>query len=83
MAAEHLIDALERQDSSILLLLLGFQEPWLQEFHSQEAVFWQWLGRAKDNVTVPGEEDILRDLKKEYARYIAEAADLLLIVGDQ
>jgi len=82
MAAEHMIDALERQDSSILLLLLGFQEPWLHEFHSQEAVFWQWLGRAKDNVTIPGEEDILRDLEKEYGRFIAEAADLLLIVKE-
>ncbi len=79
MAAEHMIDAIERQDSSMLLMLLGFQEPWLREFQTQEAVFWQWLGRAKDNLTIPGEEGIVHDIDMDYGRYIAEAANLLLI----
>ncbi len=66
----------------MLLLLLGFQEPWLNEFHAREADFWQWLGRAKDNITVPGEEGVVQDIETEYSRYIAEAANLLLIIKE-
>ena len=79
MAAEHMIDAIERQDSSMLLMLLGFQEPWRDEFLAQQAIFWQWLGRAKDNLTIAGEEDIVKALEAEYSQYLSEAANLLFI----
>jgi two-component system, NtrC family, sensor histidine kinase KinB len=79
MAAEHMIDAIERQDSSMLLMLLGFQEPWRNEFLAQQAVFWQWLGRAKDNITVAGEEGIVKAIQAEYSQYVIEAANLLII----
>jgi two-component system, NtrC family, sensor histidine kinase KinB len=78
-AAEHMIDAIERQDSSMLLMLLGFQEPWRDEFLTQQAIFWQWLGRAKDNITISGEENIVKGIEAGYTQYIAEASDLLII----
>jgi two-component system, NtrC family, sensor histidine kinase KinB len=79
MAAEHMIDAIERQDSSILLMLLGFQEPWRNEFLAQQAIFWQWLGRAKDNITISGEEGVVKAIEADYSRYVNEASNLLIV----
>ena len=54
LAAENMIDALERQDSAVLLILLGSTETGLNQFRNHESTFLQWLGRAKDNITVEG-----------------------------
>lgn len=70
LAAENMIDAVERQDSAILLVMLGFDDEGLRQFRSNEAHFLQWLGRAKDNITIDGEEEILNRIETEYAEYL-------------
>lgn len=77
-AAEHMIDAIERQDSAILLYLLGYQEQGLKEFRENEAAFLQWLGRARDNITVPGEKEIIDSIEQNYNRYLGKVSNLHL-----
>lgn len=70
LAAENMIDALERQDSATLLFLLGERSPGIEQFRNNEVAFLQWLGRAKDNITIPGEEEILLNLEQSYKNYL-------------
>jgi len=77
-AAEHMIDAIDRQDSAILLYLLGYQEQGLKEFRENETAFLQWLGRARDNITVPGEKEIIDSIEHNYTRYLGEVVNLHL-----
>jgi NtrC-family two-component system sensor histidine kinase KinB len=78
-AAENMIDAVERQDSATLLILLGYAPQGASEFRENETLFLQWLGRAKDNITIPGEKDILDKLEKSYGRYLDEISNLQLL----
>ena len=78
-AAEHMIDAIERQDSAVLLYLLGYKEQGLKEFQENEAAFQQWLGRARDNITIPGEKEIVDSLEGNYAQYVKEVYGLHLM----
>jgi len=75
-AAEHMHDAIERQDSIILLSLLGYHEQGLKEFREYEASFLQWLGRARDNITVSGEKEIIDSIEQNYTRFLGEVVNL-------
>ncbi|MBZ8182415.1 HAMP domain-containing sensor histidine kinase [Oscillatoria salina] len=70
LAAENMIDALERQDSATLLILLGDESMGIEQFRKSEVTFLQWLGRAQDNVTIPGERKILLALSESYENYL-------------
>jgi len=78
LAAENMIDAVERQDSAVLLVLLGFTEQGLSEFRGNETIFLQWLGRAMDNITIPGETKIIDAIEQGYTKYLAEVSNLAL-----
>lgn len=75
-AAENMIDALERQDSATLLFLLENEQQGREVFRENEILFSQWLGRAKDNVTIAGEQEILTKLQKQYRNYLIATAQL-------
>ncbi|MGV2828762.1 CHASE3 domain-containing protein [Myxosarcina sp. GI1(2024)] len=70
LAAENMIDAIKRQDSATLLFLLGVRSRGIEQFRSSEVAFLQWLGRAKDNITIPGEKEILLELEGSYENYL-------------
>jgi two-component system, NtrC family, sensor histidine kinase KinB len=76
LAAENMIDTIERQDSGLLLLMLGFEEDGLVQFRQNEVEFVEWLGRAKANITVDNEGQTLQTIEKEYLAYLAAAAQL-------
>jgi two-component system, NtrC family, sensor histidine kinase KinB len=78
LAAENMIDAVERQDSAVLLILLGFKEQGLSEFRGNETIFLQWLGRAKDNITISGEKNIIEAIERGYTKYLGEVSNLRL-----
>jgi len=78
-AAENMIDAVERQDSATLLILLGYEQQGTAEFRENETLFLQWLGRAKDNITISGEKEIVDALEKGYAGYLREISHLQLL----
>jgi NtrC-family two-component system sensor histidine kinase KinB len=77
LAAENMINALERQDSILLAMLLRITPGGPEEYRAQDAEFQQWLGRAKDNITLPGEADILQHIEQAYAESGDVAARVL------
>ena len=78
LAAENMINDIERQDSGALLILLNFNELGSRELRDGEVSFLQWLGRAKDNITVPGEKEVVEAIENGYAQYLLELAQLRL-----
>lgn len=70
LAAESMTGALERQDSAVLLMALGLTNEGLEQFRRHESQFLQWLGRAKGNITIAGEGELLRRLDKRYTSYL-------------
>jgi two-component system, NtrC family, sensor histidine kinase KinB len=69
LAAENMVDALERQDSGILILFLGAAEEGISQFRQNEAVFLEWLARSKDNITISGEAELVQSIKIDYEAY--------------
>ena len=69
LAAENMVDALERQDSGILLISLGDTEKGIAQFRENEAFFFEWLARAKDNLTIRGETELVQAIEVNYANY--------------
>ena len=72
LAAENMIDALERQDSAILLMLHGRSEEGLTQYRENEMTFMEWFGRAKDNITIAGEDSIIYQIEDEYRNYLVQ-----------
>ena len=70
LAAENMVYALERQDSAILLIFLGFEEEGWKQFRENEGQFFQWLARAKDNITIEGEDKIIAAIESGYTAYL-------------
>ena len=76
-AAEHMRDALERQDSAVLLYVLGSEAEGARQFEANEGRFHRWFGRAEDNVTIPGEQAILAAVDSAYSAYAAAFTGLV------
>ncbi|HPG42115.1 MAG TPA: ATP-binding protein [bacterium] len=70
LAAENMIDALERQNSAILLIITGNGAKGEKQFSESESEFLQWFTRAKDNITIKGEKDIIDSLNTAYNKYL-------------
>jgi len=81
LAAENMIDSLERQDSAILLLMLNYPDESTKQFRENENHFLLWLGRAKDNITIEGEEKIIDSIDKGYSEYLVNFSNLQTVVG--
>ena len=69
LAAENMVDALERQDSGILIMFMGDFEKGITQFRENEAIFFQWLARAKDNITIKGETELVQSIVEGYSEY--------------
>jgi len=76
LAAENMVYAVERQDSAILLILLGYEEEGWKQFRENEGQFFQWLARAKDNITVEGEDKIVSAVEKGYSAYLHRVSEI-------
>lgn len=76
-AAENMMDAIERQDTALLLILLGEVETGRKMFIENEVNFLKWLGLAADNITVPGEDEVIAGITSEYAMYLEDSARTL------
>ena len=76
LAAENTIDALERQDSAILLFLLENRDRGRQQFQNNQIEFLKWLGRAEGNVTIPGEAEIVASIESAYQDYLRAFSEL-------
>jgi NtrC-family two-component system sensor histidine kinase KinB len=68
LAAENMVDALQRQESGVLLMFLGDAGKGTAQFREGEAVFLEWLARAKDNITIQGEAELARSIEADYSK---------------
>ncbi|MBN2090079.1 PAS domain S-box protein [candidate division KSB1 bacterium] len=69
LAAENMINAIERQNNAMLLLIFGYQDEGLKQFYENESQFLQWFGKASDNITIKGEAEIIETINKEFSKY--------------
>jgi HAMP domain-containing protein len=68
-AAKAMLEALEREDSAVLLLLLGEEGEGRAILASADSVFTASLSFAEGNVTMPGEGDAIGSLRESYDAY--------------
>lgn len=80
LAAENMIDAIERQDSAILLLILKYTDEASIQFRENQNQFLLWLGRAQDNITITNEEQIIKTIEQNYDSYLINFNKLQRIV---
>ncbi len=83
LAAENMVDALDQQDSGILLMFLGDIKQGTTRFREKEGFFFQWLARAKDNVTIQGEAQIIHSIETNYAKYRSQVFSLTDLKGPE
>ncbi|MBN2016618.1 MAG: HAMP domain-containing protein [Candidatus Cloacimonetes bacterium] len=80
LAAENMIDAIERQDSAILLLILNYTEEASIQFRENQNQFLLCLGRALDNITIENEDEIISTIQENYNLYLINFNKLQRIV---
>ena len=81
LAAENMIGAIERQDSATLLVMLDYEDEGLVQFGENKARFLNWLDRARRNITVPGEADIVQAIETGYEAYLGNFSHLRQMRG--
>ena len=75
-AADDMLAALERQDSGVLLYLLGYEEEGLKQYRTYQSRFSEELGRARGNVTIEGEQRVLNQIKAADENYLSEFVEV-------
>lgn len=70
-AAKSMLEALEREDSAVLLLLLGKKDEGRTILQSADASFMEAYATASHNITIQGENDYVAAVKKAYDEYRA------------
>ncbi len=68
-SAQIMLEALEREDSGILILTLGKGDEGKTILYSADSVFYYNLELANNNITIPGEQDYLDSLTVLYKDY--------------
>lgn len=76
IAAENMINGLERMDSAVLLHLQD-REQGLRQFRTNQNQVSRWLARAQDNITIEGENRVLVRIDSTFDRYTAQFDSLL------
>ena len=77
IAAKKMIEALERQDSGLLLSISGEGEAGRKMIEKADAEFQSALDIAKNNLTIPNEKDFIEDIDFKYKTYRALLAERL------
>jgi methyl-accepting chemotaxis protein len=70
-AGKTMLEAVERMDSGVLLLLLGQFGEGTRVMHSADSAFNEALKQAEGNITEEGETDVVANIRKDYAIYQA------------
>jgi len=70
-AARMMIESLEREDSGVLLLLLGRWDDGRAILAAADSAFGRAFRTAAGNVTIPGEDEYVAAIESSYAAYKA------------
>jgi hypothetical protein len=68
-AAKKMVESLEREDSAILLLILGKWEEGRSILNSADSTFNYYYRMAYANITIPGEQTHLESIQSKYHKY--------------
>lgn len=68
-AADQMLQALEREDSGVLLLLLGRWEDGRQIIDLAHVSFQEAFDKAAQNITIPGERSYIDRIEETYRSY--------------
>lgn len=71
-AAKKMQDALEREDSAILMHLLGSSDASISIFNSADSLFNASFTIAKNNITIDGEKEIINDIEQRHQKFKIE-----------
>lgn len=82
-ASDAMVEALERQDSALLLLIRAPEDQGQEIFRSNQKEFYTWLARAEDNITIEGEGEILSRINDNYFNFITSFDNFLLLHLEQ
>jgi HAMP domain-containing protein len=69
IAAKTMMEALEREDSGVLLLLSGKWQKGRETIESGDRAFQQSFETAKNNITIPGENEYVDRIASRYQIY--------------
>ena len=70
-SGKMMIEALEREDSAVLLLMLGRWQEGRSILASADSQFQEGFQAAANNVTIEGENEFIDAIRSEYATYKA------------
>lgn len=83
LAAENMIGSIERQDSAVLYYLLGSRDEGQKLYDKYHGEFMIWFGKEKDNITVPGEKELVSNIYLNYTSYLSEFDRIKSIYGSE
>lgn len=69
-ALNHMLETIERQDSSVLLYVNGDKQAGIDIFSENNSEFLKWFGVESNNVTELGESEKVERVNKLYTDYI-------------
>ncbi|OGU54822.1 MAG: hypothetical protein A2V66_06980 [Ignavibacteria bacterium RBG_13_36_8] len=69
VAAKSMKEALEQEDSALLLLLLGNEIRGLRILYAADSLFYNNLEIAKSNITITGEAQLINSINVKYSDY--------------
>jgi len=78
-----MVEAIERQDSAILMIINGQSAEGRKTFRENEQDFYKWLARAEDNITIEGEAAIIQRIGEDYANFINTFDEFFHIVDSE
>ena len=76
IACQQMKEALERMDSGVLFLLLGYETKGVNQIRSNESDFEKALHVKLDNITLPGEDEKAKQLQNLFTQYRASVKEL-------
>lgn len=68
-ASHTMLEALEREDSGVLLLLMGKWDEGRKHIYQSDSLFNNALATARYNITIDGEESFVERIETDYAKY--------------
>ncbi|MGL4570613.1 MAG: ATP-binding protein [Clostridium sp.] len=72
VAAQNMIEALERQDSIELSFIFEGDKTLSQTYENNRMKFLEWLYKAKNNITEQGEKETINGIEKTYNEYTSK-----------
>jgi NtrC-family two-component system sensor histidine kinase KinB len=74
LAAEEMLNALAEQENAAMQMVIGLEEHNVTRFSDAERQFLLWLERAKANVTIDREPEILTRIETAYGDFLFQLA---------